>query len=313
MNEGVVCAMKKILALFLALLMLGSCAACAEDYVMTVSSPNGAPGVALATLAVQTPENYTYVAADTISAEFMKAEADFVIAPVNAGAKLFKLGKSTYQLAGVVSWGNLCFASQREGFTLADMNGQKVTLFAENTINSAVALYALAQNGIVPSEIEYLAGAANTQALLLSDPEAIVMTAEPALTAAKMKQSAITGYSLNELYKAATGFEGFTQAGLFVRAQTVAEQPEAVEAFLAQAAAACEVCTTDVPAAAAAAVAMQLLPNQKVAEAAIPGCSIRFVPALEAREQLEFVANIDLSQFGGALPADEFYYGYAAQ
>ena len=58
---------------------------------------------------------------------------------------------------------------------------------------------------------------------------------------------------------------------------------------------------------------MGLLPNQKVAEAAIPGCSIRFVPALEAREQLEFVANIDLSQFGGALPADEFYYGYAAQ
>ena len=58
---------------------------------------------------------------------------------------------------------------------------------------------------------------------------------------------------------------------------------------------------------------MGLLPNQKVAEKAIPGCSIRFVSALEAREQLEFVANIDLSQFGGALPADDFYYGYAAE
>ena len=308
--------MKKFLCLMMALLMLGSFAAAEETaptYTVTVASPNGAPGVALATLAVNNPDNYTYVAADTISAEFINANADFIIAPVNAGAKLFKLGKSSYQLCGVVSWGNLSFASQREGFTLADMNGQKVTLFAENTINSAVALYAMAQNGIVPSEIEYLAGAANTQALLLSDPEAIVLTAEPALTAASMKNPAITGYSLNELYKAATGFEGFTQAGLFVRAQTVAEQPEAVEAFLADAAAACEMCTTDVPAAAAAAVTMGLLPNEKVAQNAIPGCSIRFVPALEAREQLEFVANIDLSQFGGALPADEFYYGYAAQ
>ena len=308
--------MKKFLCLMMALLMLGSFAAAEEAapaYTVTVASPNGAPGVALATLAVNNPDNYTYVAADTISAEFINANADFIIAPVNAGAKLFKLGKSSYQLCGVVSWGNLSFASQREGFTLADMNGRKVTLFAENTINSAVALYAMAQNGIVPSEIEYLAGAANTQALLLSDPEAIVLTAEPALTAASMKNPAITGYSLNELYKAATGFEGFTQAGLFVRAQTVAEQPEAVEAFLADAAAACEMCTTDVPAAAAAAVTMGLLPNEKVAQNAIPGCSIRFVPALEAREQLEFVANIDLSQFGGALPADEFYYGYAAQ
>ncbi|MBQ2952908.1 MAG: ABC transporter substrate-binding protein [Clostridia bacterium] len=305
--------MKKFLCLILAMLMLGLCAACAEDYAVTVASPSGAPGVALATLAVQAPDNYTYVAAETISAEFINANADFIIAPVNAGAKLFKLGKSTYQLCGVVSWGNLFIASQREGFTLADMNGQKVTLFAENTINSAVVLYCLEQNGIVPSEIEYLAAASNTQALLLSDPYAIVLTAEPALTAAMMKNSAITGYSVNEMYKAATGFDGFTQAGLFVRAQTAAEHPEVVEAFLAQAAAACELCTTDVPAAAEAAVTMGLLPNQKVAEKAIPGCSIRFVPALEAREQLETVANIDLSQFGGALPADEFYYGYAAE
>ena len=28
----------------------------------------------------------------------------------------------------------------------------------------------------------------------------------------------------------------------------------------------------------------------------------------KAREQIELTANIDLSQFGGALPADEFYY-----
>ncbi|MBR3765027.1 MAG: ABC transporter substrate-binding protein [Clostridia bacterium] len=305
--------MKKCFCLFLALLMLGACAAVAENDAMTVSSPNGAPGVALATLAVQNPDNYTYVAADMIAAEFMKAEVDFIIAPVNAGAKLFKLGKSTYQLCGVVSWGNLYFASQLEGFTLADMNGRKVVLFAENSINSAVVLYCLEQNGIVPAEVEYLAGAANTQALLLSDPDAIVLTAEPALTAAMIKNPAITGYSVNGMYEAATGYAGFTQAGLFVRAQTVAEHPEAVEAFLAEAAAACAVCTDDVPAAASAAVTMGLLPNQKVAEKAIPGCAIRFVPALEAREQLELAVSIDPSQFGGEAPADAFYYGNAAQ
>ncbi len=307
--------MKKFLCFVLALVMLCGCVALAEteDYVVTVASPSGAPGVALATLAVLDPDSYTYVAAETISAEFMSANADFIIAPVNAGAKLFRMGKSTYQLCGVVSWGNLYIASQRDGFTLADLNGRKVTLFAENTINSAVVLYVLEANGIVPSEIEYLAGAANTQALLLSDPEAIVLTAEPALTAAMLKNPAITGYAVNDLYKAATGFDGFTQAGLFVRAATVAEHPEAVEAFLAKAAAACDLCTTDVPAAAAAAVTMGLLPNQKVAEKAIPGCSIRFVSAVEAREQLETVAAIDLSQFGGALPADDFYYGYEAE
>ena len=309
--------MKKFLSLMMALLMLACGAAVAEapaeEYAVTVSSPSGAPGVALATLAVLDPDHYTYVAAETISAEFINANADFIIAPVNAGAKLFKLGKSSYQLCGVVSWGNLYIASQREGFTPESMNGRKVTLFAENTINSAVVLYVLEQNGIVPSEIEYLASAANTQALLLSDPEAIVLTAEPALTAAMMKNAAITAYPVNDMYKAATGYEGYTQAGLFVRAQTVAEHPEVVEAFLAEAEAACAVCTNDVTAAAEAAVAMGLLPNLKVAEKAIPGCSIRFVSAVEARAQVEAVAMIDLSQFGGALPVDAFYYGHAAE
>ena len=302
--------MKKFLSLMMAvLILLSACVmAGAEEYVVKVAAPSGAPGLALATLAVEAPENYTFVAADTITAEFTNATADFVIAPLNAGAKLFKAGKSTYQLAAVVCWGNLYIASQRENFTLEDINGANITLFAENTINSSVARYALEQNGIVPASIDYLASAANTQSLLLSDAEAIVLTAEPALTAAKMKNSKITAYSLNELFKTATGYDGYTQAALFVRAATVASQPEAVESFLLKVEESCGKCTTDIAAVAQAAVALEILPNPKVAEAAIPNCAIRFMRAADARAQVEATASIDLTQFGGALPADEFYY-----
>ena len=95
-------------------------------------------------------------------------------------------------MAAVVSWGHLFFASQKEGFKLEDMNGAKVVFFGESSINASVAKYALEANGIVPAEVEYLGSAANTQALLLSDAEAIVVTAEPALTASKMKNDKIT-------------------------------------------------------------------------------------------------------------------------
>lgn len=299
--------MKKILSLLLVSLLL-ACTACAEGYTVTASAPNGAPALALATLAVENPENYTFVAAETISAEFANQNSDFIIAPVNAGAKLYKVGKSTYKLAGVVSWGNLFIASQKENFTLEDMNGAVVTLFGENTINAAVVEYALQQNGIVPAEIQYLGSAANTQSLLLTDANAIVVTAEPALTAAKMKNAAITAYAVNDLYKAATGYEGYTQAALFVKAETIANQPEAVKAFIEAVAVSCEKASTDVEAVAKAAVDLEILPNVKVAMNAIPGCAVRFVSALEAKEQIEATANIDLSQFGGALPADDFYY-----
>ena len=305
--------MKKFLAMMTALVLaLGLCAFAAAEGAdisgLKVTTPGGAPALALAAMAVENPGQYTTIAADTIAAAFAGKEADFIIAPLNAGAKLYKAGKSTYKLAAVVSWGNLFFAAQKEQITEDDLKGS-ITLFGENTINASVVLYALKENGIEPAEVTYLAGAADTQSLLLSDENAIVVTAEPALTAARMKNDKITGIGVNELLKQANGMDGYTQAALFVKAETAENNPEAVAEFLKQAEEACGKCTTDVTAVAEAAAALEILPNAKVAEKAIPGCAIRFVSAKDAKEQVEKTAQIDLSQFGGEVPADDFYYG----
>ena len=302
--------MKKLIALLMALaMMLGLCAFAnaegADISGLTVTSPGGAPALALATMAAGTPDNYNYINADAIAAAFAGKEADFIIAPVNAGAKLYKAGKSTYKLAAVVSWGNLFIASQNPDLKAEDLNGANIILFGENTINASVVLYALKENGIEPAGVEYLASAAETQAKLLADPDAIVVTAEPALTAAKMKNDRIGAVAVNDLF----GADGYAQAGLFVKAETLESQPEAVKEFLKQAEEACAKCTTDVEAVAEAAVALEILPNAKVAAAAIPGCAIRFVAAQDAKELVEKTVQIDPAQFGGDVPADDFYYG----
>ena len=302
--------MKKLIAVLMALVLtMGLCAFAGAEEAdisgLTVTSPGGAPALALATMAAENKDNYTYIAADTIAAAFAGKEADFIIAPVNAGAKLYKAVKSTYKLAAVVSWGNLFIASQKADLKAEDLNGATVILFGENTINASVVLYALKENGIEPAGVEYLAGASDTQAKLLTDADAIVVTAEPALTAAKMKNDQIGAIAVNSLF----GEEGYAQAGLFVKAATAAAQPEAVEAWLKAAEEACGKCTTDVAAVAEAAVALEILPNAKVAAAAIPGCAIRFVAAKDAKNQVEKTAAVDLNQFGGEVPADDFYYG----
>ena len=300
--------MKKILSLVLtALLILGLAVSVTAEDALKLTAPSGAPALAVATMAAENPDNFTFIAADTIAAEFAKAEADFIIAPLNAGAKLYKAGKSAYKLAAVVTWGNLYVAAQKAGFQLQDINGAKLTLFGENTINASVVLYALKAQGIEPAETEYLAGAANTQALLLSDPEAIVVTAEPALTAARMKNEALTAFAVNELLSAA-GIDGYTQAALFVKPETAEAQPEAVAAYLKQVEEACGKCESDVDAVAEAAVKLEILPNAKVAAAAIPGCSIRYAAAADAKADVEKTVAIDPAQFGGDVPADDFYY-----
>lgn len=301
--------MKKLLS-FIALssiILLSSLFA--QEYPVKVASPSGAPALALASLAEQNPENYTYIAAETIAAEFAGNKADFIIAPINAGARLFKMGKSSYKLAAVVTWGNLYFASQKKNFKLKDIKKSEVTLFGENTINASVALATLQNNKLTPKSVAYLGSAAATQALLLSDANAVVLTAEPILSAAKMKNKNITSYALNDLYKKSSGFDGFAQAGLFVRAETIEQHPAEVAAFLKLAEESCAKCASDIPAVAKAAAKLEIMPNAKIAESAIPNCAIRFMSAKEAKAQVESTANLDIKQYGGALPAPEFYYG----
>ena len=302
--------MKKIIAVLFAMIMvLLSFQAVAESGFL-IAVPGGAPAIAVSGVYAKNPDAVRMIGADTIAQEFGSAEADFIIAPLNAGAKLYKAGKSTYRLAAVVTWGNLVFASRMEDFTPEKMNGKKLVLFGENTINASVALYVLKEKGIEPSEIEYLAGAAETQALLLSDDgtDLVVMTAEPAVTGAKLQNDSIISYPLNDLYRDVTGFDGFTQAGLFVREETIRENPEKVREGLEEIRASVELCESDPETTAKNAVAMEVVKAEKVALKALPGCSIRYMPAAEARDQIEKTAGIDLSQFGGEIPAEDFYY-----
>ena len=71
--------MKKIFALIMVLaLIMGVCASAYAEGGLTVTAPNGAPALALATMAAENRDNYTYVAADTIAAAFADEKADFI-------------------------------------------------------------------------------------------------------------------------------------------------------------------------------------------------------------------------------------------
>ena len=295
--------MKKITVFFFALMFLFACAF-AEDMTWKVVAPNGAPALSVAVMAAENPDRYTFITPDTIGAAFASSEADFIIAPVNAGAKLFKAGKSDYKLGAVVTWGNLYFASQRPDFSPEDISGSKLVLFGADTINASVALYALSEKGIEPQSTDALSGAAETKAVLESDPEAIVLTAEPMLTAAKSNLEQISAYSVNDLLKEAAGMDGYAQAGLFIRSETITANPEKVKSFLEDLKQSADLCESNADMVAEALSALEM----KFPKPAIGKCAIRFVSAADAREMVEKTALIDISQFGGELPADDFYY-----
>ena len=278
----------------------------------SIAAPKGAPAISVAALANEEGSKYDFVAATNISSELATAtaKADFVIAPINAGAKLYKLGKSNYKLAAVVTWGNLYFASQKENFSLNDIKDNKVIFFGQNSINSSIASYVLEQKNVKPSEIEYVAEAADTQTTLVSDSSAIVLCAEPAISAAKLKKPNIKSISVQELYKEISGFDGFTQAGLFVNPTAIETKKETVNKFIDEVSKSIEMCSSKLDYVASCAAELKILPSVDVAKSAIPLCSVKFMKAVDAKGQIERTANIDLSQFGGALPVEDFYYQF---
>ncbi len=307
--------MKKFIYLFLfAFLFLFSLSSCKDDeividdYNITVTAPSGAPSIALAPLAINNEDNYNFINADTIAAAFSSKESDFIIAPINAGAKLFKAGKSDYKLTAVITWGNLFFASQIEDFNLDTINGKELILFGEGTINASIANYVLNQKGIEPSNITYLAGASNTQATLISNPEAIVMTAEPALTAAKTQKPNISSISVQSLYKEVSGNAEFAQAGIFVKEDMILNHSSLISDFLLEVKEVSDNINSKLDDLAKTCVELKLLPNETVAKTAIPNCNIKFKDAKEVKSQIESTAKIDLAQYGGDLPSEEFYY-----
>ena len=307
--------MKKFLfifvTIFIFMISLASCDSKKEntvvdDYKITVTAPSGAPAVALATLAINNKDNYNFIAAKTIGTAFSSDGSDVVIAPINAGAKLFKAGKSSYRLAAVITWGNLYFASQIEDFDLSKINGKEVILFGENTINAAVAKYVLEKNNI-DCTFSYLAEAADTQQKVISDANAIVLTAEPALTAAKTKKN-LTGISVQTLYKNASGNSEFTQAGIFVKADTIKNHEKALSDYLLEVKEATDKISSNLDNVAEACVSLELMPALPVAKAAIPNCNIKYKDAVDVKGQIEATAKLSLTDFGGDLPSEEFYY-----
>ena len=309
--------MKKVLFIFLFLFNLILLASCStnDDYKLTVVAPQGAPAVSVASIAVDDKDSYSFINANNIAEQFTANEKDIIIAPVNAGAKLYKAGKSTYKLGAVVTWGNLYFATKRTDISsLSDLTGKTVTLFGENTINASLAKYVLEKKGIAVS-YEYKGSAEDTKNLLVSDANAIVMTAEPALTAVsnqlKQQNVTVTSFSISQLYKEVSNNSEFTQAALFIKADTIENHKKALDNFLDKVKTSCELVSNDVEKVANNVITLGNtgLPSAlAVLKQALPKCNIKYVSAADAKSALEKTVAIDKTQFGGANPSDDFYY-----
>lgn len=214
--------MKKILGVVLAMvMMLTGCAKEPAQTTFNVLCPTGAPTLAwLSTYEEITTEGkFDVVAgADMLVAELAKvdSEYDIIVAPVNAGMKLITAGKSTYKLAGVITWGNLYIVG-----TEGALEGTgEIGTFGTGAVPEKVYQASNVQTTLTAKDYG-TAGAANISADLLQGNLKAGLLAEPAVTATIAKSNGTLKVlaDMQELFKNATGSTeyGYPQAAIFVK------------------------------------------------------------------------------------------------
>ncbi len=243
--------MKKIIVIALIIVIgLVSFVACNDNNQdvaeYTVMTPDGAPSMAIAKMMMDNNQfgrkaEYNIIGSETVAASFTNGDADFIIAPTNAGVMLSnKLG--TYKVVAVTSWGNLYLTGLNTYKSLdecSDVN-EFLSQFEGKNIASI-------GTGLVPDKtFKHILDESNITATLTASNAGLIQTGlsektmelailgEPAVTATlTMASEAKRLCSVADLWNQVTG-GSFTQAGLFVKKSIIENDSEAVKNFIAE-------------------------------------------------------------------------------
>ena len=245
-------------------------------------------------------------------------DVDIAAVATNVAANLSSKSGGAIQVLAVNTLGVLYILEKGNTVhNMADLAGK--TLYAPSNTKGAnpehILNHLLEGNGVSPSDvnIQWLTPQEIT-AKMSSDHAGICMLPVPAATALLVKDSNIReAVSLSDAWMDLEGSE-LPMGCVVARAEFLEKSdPALIEAFLDLYGD--SISFMEGPDAGSLAVELGILPNEKMAEKAIPQCSLTFVTGQAMRTMLEDYYSILFQaapeSIGGGLPYDSFYYGVA--
>lgn len=287
-----------------------------DDHVYSFLAPTGTPSLALATVFDNNPQvEYEIVAgANPLVAALTSGSHDFIVAPVNVGAKLFTSNQK-YKLVKTIVWGNFYIASLSEITSINDLEGKTITAFSQNSSPDIMLKAVLDAYGLSDKvTIEYVDAVTTANSMMMSGQAEIIVSAEPSISVLKNKKTVYT-IDLQEEWNKLSGGSSFPQAGLFVNTALLTEDKKAnTMAFINKVLEKIEDYKNPSILAASAVKIDTSFETVGAAnlEKAIPNCWIA-LKEKEAEEQaIKYYAEKLISlglgaQIGGSVPSEEFY------
>jgi NitT/TauT family transport system substrate-binding protein len=271
-------------------------------------SPPSVPGVEIAVEAL--------ASADLMVARFASGEAKIGILPPNVAAKLAAAGKPL-AAAAVVGNGMLSLLSADPSVSsVADLRGREVYVAGQGATPDYVFKKILAANGLDPDKdvsLRYSMAYPEIAQALIAGRIGVALLPEPFATMALAgKPSLSRQVDVQAEWAKAGGSPDYPMTVLVVDTRFAAEKPEALKAIMDAYRASVEWTVAHPKEAGALVEKHELGLKAAVAAAAIPRSAYVFIPADEARKDLETLFSVFLSyapaSIGGRLPDARFYW-----
>lgn len=264
--------------------------------------------------------NYTfsmYGAADEIVPLLVKGELDAAAVPANLAATLYQKTQGQVEVACVNTLGVLYIVENGDTVqSVTDLKGQTIVTTGKGTTPEYVLRYVLSQNGLDPDadvNIVYCSEATEALSQVQAGQATIAMLPQPFVTSALSQVEGLrVALDMNEEWQKVAGSQLVTGV-LVVRKDAVEADPEAFEEFLNGYAASVEAANTDLEGTAALCETYGIVAKAALAQKALPECNIVFERGEQMKTDLvnyfQVLFDADPSSVGGAMPADDFYYG----
>lgn len=317
--------MKKILALFLAAVMLIGMAACSKNEktgaTVNIGVLKGPTGMGAAWLMDQNEQglsansyNFTIAGApDVLTGQLISGDMDMAALPTNAISTLYNKTEGKITVLGVNALGVLYVLENGDRInSVADLEGKTILASGQGSTAEYVLNYILEQNG-VSAEIFWASEHSEAATLALSGEYDIVMLPEPFVTTVTTKNGSFrVALDLTREWEALGGGE-LTMGGIAVRTEFLEAHPDAVKAFVKEYANSVAF-TNAQPADAAKLIAKYEIAAEEIAKNAIPRCNIVWLHGENYKAKLEnflgVVYEANPAGIGGKMPGDDFYQSY---
>lgn len=329
--------MKKILALSLVFVLLFSFAACSsseedvtedvtQETVVTdpanVLAINGPTAMGMVDLFDNEAYNFTFTSDATEVVSLMSTgEVDIAACPLNIAANLYVKMEGEVQMLAINTLGvlyvvvNTDVVGDLEINSIEDLVGQTIYTAGEGTTVEYIIDYLLSENDLVDGEdltIEFLSEHSEVSTKVAAGEAGIVILPEPFVSVAlAANENLEVALSLTDEWDAVSDTQ-LAQGCVIASTTYIEENPEAVEAFLADYAVSVDFMNDETQTAAPILVEYGVLASETIVNNATENCNIVLITGEEmmeiAQANLEVYYNADASSVGGSLPDDGLYY-----